>query len=89
MESSRRAAELVRQILSFSRQTDQKKYLIPLTSVVTEVLTLLRSSLPATIEIENQFHSTSLVEADPTQVHQVLMNLGTNAYHAMKKAGGG
>jgi two-component system cell cycle sensor histidine kinase/response regulator CckA len=88
MESSRRAAELVRQILSFSRQTDQKKYLIPLTPLVTEVLKLLRSSLPATIEIENQFHSTSLVEADPTQIHQVVMNLGTNAYHAMKKAGG-
>jgi PAS domain S-box-containing protein len=88
MESSRRAAELVRQILSFSRQTDQKKYLIPLIPVVTEVLKLLRSSLPVTIEIENQFHSTSLVEVDPTQVHQVLMNLGTNAYHAMKKAGG-
>jgi two-component system cell cycle sensor histidine kinase/response regulator CckA len=88
MESSRRAAELVRQILSFSRQTDQKKHVIPLTSVVTEVLKLLRSSLPVTIEIENQFHSPALVEADPTQVHQVLMNLGTNAYHAMKKAGG-
>jgi len=88
MESSRRAAELVRQILSFSRQTDQKKHVIPLMPVVTEALTLLRSSLPATIEIDNQFNSTSLVEADPTQVHQVVMNLGTNAYHAMKKAGG-
>ncbi|RLB90997.1 MAG: hypothetical protein DRH26_08700 [Deltaproteobacteria bacterium] len=88
MESSRRAAELVRQILSFSRQTDQKKYVIPLAPVVTEVLKLLRSSFPATIEIENQFNSTSLVEADPTQVHQVVMNLGTNAYHAMKKNGG-
>lgn len=88
MESGRRAAQLVRQILSFSRQTDQKQYLIPLMPVMTEVLTLLRSSLPSTIEIESQFNSTSLVEADPTQIHQVVMNLGTNAYHAMKKSGG-
>jgi PAS domain S-box-containing protein len=88
MESGRRAAELVRQILSFSRQTDQKRYLIPLTPVVTEVLKLLRSSLPSTIEIENRFDSASLVEADPTQIHQVVMNLGTNAYHAMKQMEG-
>ncbi|MCP4718201.1 MAG: response regulator [Desulfobacteraceae bacterium] len=88
MKGARRAAELVRQILSFSRHTDHKMHLIPILPVVTEVLKLLRSSLPSTIEIENNFNSTSLIEADPTQVHQVLMNLGTNAFHAMKKTGG-
>jgi CheY-like chemotaxis protein len=55
---------------------------------VAEVYKLLRSSLPATIEIENQFNTNALDEADPTQVHQVVMNLGTNAYHAMKNRGG-
>ena len=88
MKAANRATQLVRQILSFSRQTDQKTYLIPLLPVVTEVLKLLRSSLPATIEIENKFNTTSLVEADPTQIHQLVMNLGTNAFHAMKETGG-
>jgi len=88
MKAANRATQLVRQILSFSRQTDQRTYLIPLLPVVTEVLKLLRSSLPVTIEIENRFNTTSLVEADPTQIHQLVMNLGINAFHAMKKTGG-
>jgi PAS domain S-box-containing protein len=88
MKAANRATQLVRQILSFSRQTDQRIYLISLLPVVTEVFKLLRSSLPATIEIENRFNTTSLVEADPTQIHQLVMNLGTNAFHAMKATGG-
>jgi len=88
MKAANRATQLVRQILSFSRQTDQRTYLISLLPVVTEVLKLLRSSLPATIEIENRFDTNSLVEADPTQIHQLVMNLGTNAFHAMKETGG-
>ena len=86
-----RAKELVRQILTFSRQSEQERKPVQLASLIDEVMKLLRSTLPATVEI-NQEISTTLsgdkVLADPTQLHQVLMNLGTNAAHAMRESGG-
>ncbi|MBU1194452.1 MAG: response regulator [Proteobacteria bacterium] len=83
-----RAAELIQQILTFSRQTEYEKKALKLYIVVKEALKLVRSSLPATIEIKESMLTTDMVLADPTQMHQVIMNLCTNAYHAMIKTGG-
>ncbi len=83
-----RAAELTQQILTFSRQTEYEKQSIKLHLVVKEALKLMRSSIPATIEIKELIFSTGNIMADPTQMHQVIMNLCTNAYHAMNEFGG-
>lgn len=88
MKAARRAAELVRQILTFSRQSTHEKHLLKVSIVVKEALKLLRSSIPSTIEIRENVFSDATVLADPTQVHQVIMNLCTNAYHAMRMTGG-
>ncbi|HWA74299.1 MAG TPA: PAS domain S-box protein [Polyangiaceae bacterium] len=83
-----RATNLVSQILSFSRQQRQERRKIPITPVIGEVLRLLRSSLPSTIEIGKNFEpNLPQVLADATQLHQVLMNLCTNAAHAMNGRG--
>jgi PAS domain S-box-containing protein len=84
LKASERAKDLVKQILSFSRQTEQELRPTLLEPIVKEVLKLLRASLPATIEI--RYHHDKefgIVRADPIQIHQVLMNLCTNAAHAM------
>ena len=88
MEASNRAAGLVKQILSFSR--NQKHELTPVSPllITKEVLTLMRSTLPASIEISQSFHAERYVLADATNIHQVLMNLCTNAAHAMEPQGG-
>ena len=86
-----RATKLVRQILTFSRknQQEQEKEPIRISSIVREVHGMMRSSLPATIKFDKKIHSdTSVVLADPTQIHQVLVNLCTNASHAMRDTGG-
>jgi two-component system cell cycle sensor histidine kinase/response regulator CckA len=84
-----RAADLVRQILTFSRQTAQERKPIRLHAVLREALKLLRSSIPKSIAIVERFDPVApIVLADPTQVHQVIMNLCTNATHAMRAAGG-
>jgi PAS domain S-box-containing protein len=83
-----RATDLARQILVFSRRTEQTRRLVILEEVVDEALKLLRATLPSTIEIRRSVDpETPLVEADPTQIHQVLMNLCTNAGHAMREGG--
>ncbi|NPA94885.1 MAG: response regulator [Thermodesulfobacteria bacterium] len=84
----KRAKELVRQILKFSRITDTRRGPQNLAKVVDEVLRLLRSSLPATIKIETDIQETGPVFADASDLHQIVMNLCTNAYQAMKKQGG-
>jgi PAS domain S-box-containing protein len=84
-----RAKDLTRQILTFSRQTEPKKASIIISPIVKEALKLLRSSLPTTIEIRQNIKSdVSVVLADPTQIHQILMNLCTNAAYAMREKGG-
>jgi PAS domain S-box-containing protein len=90
-EASLRAKELVNRILIFSRQGEQERKRVQVASIVEEVLRLLRSTLPSTIEIRQHVSADGkacLVDADPTQIHQVLMNLGTNAAHAMRDHGG-
>ena len=86
--ASKRARDLVRQILTFSRKTPRAKVPIQFSLIVQEVTRLLRSSLPATIEMQQDLHSEAYVKADPTQLHQVVMNLCTNAFHAMEENGG-
>ncbi len=83
-----RAKQLVRQILTFARQTDEDAKPIQVSPIAREVIKFLRSSIPATIEIRSRIQSDALVLASATQVHQVLMNLCTNAAHAMEKEGG-
>jgi len=84
-----RARDLVRQILSFSRQAEQEFKPLVLGPIIREVLKLLRSSLPATIEIRSELAAESeTVLADPTRIHQMLMNLCTNAAQSMGRKGG-
>lgn len=88
-KASYRAKDLVHQILSFSRQMESERKPIRLHLIVKEALKLLRASLPTTIEFREEIATQSdTVRANPTQVHQVLMNLCTNAHHAMMEKGG-
>jgi PAS domain S-box-containing protein len=88
-KASGRAADLVRRILTFSRQQEPKREVMQLRPVVEEVLKLLRSTLPAMIEIRTNFAETlPAVAADVTQIHQVVLNLVTNAAHAIGEKGG-
>ncbi len=87
--AAQRAKCLVKQILTFSRQADQDLKPLQIQLVVKEVLKLIRSSLPTTIEIhQNISNACGFVMANATQIHQVAMNLLTNAYHAMEDEGG-
>ena len=89
MKAGYRARDLVQQILTFSRQTEEEVMAVDATVLTKETLKLLRASLPATIKICRQItvkHKTVL--ADPIQIHQILMNLCTNAHHAMLEKGG-
>jgi len=88
LHAGRRAKDLVKQILTFSRQTDQERTPVLVRLIVKEVIKLLRASLPSTIEIHQNIQSDALVMGDPTQVHQVIMNLCTNAGYAMRDQGG-
>ncbi|MBU1638479.1 PAS domain S-box protein, partial [bacterium] len=82
--AAKRARDLVRHILTFSRQSEGERINIDLTQIVKEVVKLLQSSLPSTILLNyNITPECGRVVADPTQIHQVLMNLCTNAYQAI------
>ena len=84
-----RGKDLVQQILTFSRQVDFDKKPLQMHKVVTEVLNLIKASFPANIGIkQNLKRDCGTVLADATQMHQIIMNLCTNAYHAMMKTGG-
>ena len=83
-KASARATDLVRQILTFSRRQEHIRRPILLETPVREALKLLRSTLPASIELRERFDTkTPPVLADSTQIHQIVMNLCTNAWHAM------
>ena len=89
MEAGLRGRDLVKQMLIFSRKTEQKKDLLQLSGIVDEAMKLLGASIPSTVTIRVKVDSESgLVLADPTQMQQVLMNLCTNAAHAMREKGG-
>ncbi|MCG8619515.1 MAG: PAS domain S-box protein [Desulfobacterales bacterium] len=87
--SAMRAKELVAQILAFSRQSQAAPMPVKLAPVIKEALKLLRATIPATIEISQEIErDCGMVTADPTQIHQILINLATNAFHAMEATGG-
>ena len=89
LKASHHAKELVKQILTFSRQTEHEVKPIRLTPLVNEVMKLLKGSILPNIELQVTLQSErDIVRADPTQMHQVIMNLCTNAMHAMKEKGG-
>ncbi len=83
-----RAKELVKQILTFSRQNEIAHRPIKVGPIVKDVISLIRPSVPSFIKIKSKVSSQSTVLADASQIHQVLMNLSTNACYAMRKEGG-
>ena len=89
LKASERAATLVKQILAFSRQANIERIPLKPSHIVKEATKLLRPSLPSTITINQKVDAASRsILADPTQVQQILMNLCTNAFHAMEQTGG-
>ncbi len=89
LNGAMRASKMVQQILAFSRNAATEKKPIKVQSVVKEAINLLRTSIPSTIEIRQDIdESCRPVLADSTQIHQVIMNLATNAYQAMLEKGG-
>ncbi|MBW1722750.1 MAG: PAS domain S-box protein [Deltaproteobacteria bacterium] len=89
LNSAKRARDLVKQILTFSRQQEHEPRPLKVGLIIKEALKLLRASLPTTIEIRQRILSQQdTVLADPVQIHQVFMNLATNAAHAMREDGG-
>jgi len=89
LKAAFRGRDLINQILTFSRKTDGKRQTVWLKSLIDETLGFLRASLPQTICIEHRIVSkTAAVYADPSHVHQILMNLCTNAAQAMQETGG-
>jgi len=89
LKSTMRARDLVKQILTFSRKSNEERKPLLLNSIIQEVAKLLRSTIPTTIEIKQNINDiTGKVNADPTQMHQIVMNLCTNAFHAMEETGG-
>ncbi|WDP87531.1 MAG: response regulator [Desulfobacter sp.] len=83
-----RAKELVKQILAFARQSDEEIKPTQVSIIAKEVLKFIKSSIPTTIQIKDNLNSDSFVMGSSTQIHQVLMNLCTNAAHAMEENGG-
>ena len=88
-QAAERAKELVSQILTFSRQTEQKLRPVLMQPIIKEAMNLLRASIPSTIEVKQQISPEGgLIQGDITQIHQIIVNLATNAYHAMRESGG-
>ncbi len=84
-----RATDLVDQILTFSRKSDVQRVPVRVPRILTEALKMLRATLPASVEFKSAIDpSCGAVLADPTQIHQIIVNLCTNAGHAMGEAGG-
>lgn len=88
LDASERAKDLVQQILTFTRKTEKELTPIRPHVIIKEALKLLRSSIPTSIEIREKITAYGKMMADPTQIHQVIMNLCTNAYHSMHVEGG-
>ncbi len=88
-KSAQRGSDLVKQILAFSRQSNPQKLPIRIQPILKEVLKLSRATIPMNIEITSHIKvDCGMVSADPSQVHQIAMNLITNAYHAVEINGG-
>ena len=88
LKSAGRARDLVQQILTFSRQKEGKPRPVAIQTLVKETLKLIRSTLPATIQLQIRMDCDAMVLCDPVHIHQVVMNLCTNAAQAMAPSGG-
>jgi PAS domain S-box-containing protein len=88
LKAAIRAKDLVQQILAFGRRSEEKKQPLQVSLIVKEALKMLKATLPSTIKVIRNVTSNAVVLADPTQIHQILMNLCTNAAHAMRADGG-
>ena len=88
LKAANRAKGLVKQILTFSRRNETVRHPVEVRLIIKETVKLMSAALPSTIEIRTNLAGRSQVNADPTQLHQVFMNLFTNAYHAMRESGG-
>jgi len=89
MKSAKRAADLVKQILACSRQTETKPWPVEPAHILKEIVHLVRSTLPSTIRVEDSIDAkTGMILIDPTCFYQIAMNLLTNAFHAMEDTGG-
>ncbi len=86
LKAGKRGTELVKQILAFSRQTEHRKRPVRLQQILKEVLQLVRSTIPSNIRVHRDLQNDCApINADPTQIHQVVMNLITNAFHAINE----
>ena len=84
-----RAKDLIRQILTFSRQDSSELILMKMQPIIKEALKLIRSTISTTITIKHDINPDGcVIRANPTHIHQIVMNLATNAYHAMEETGG-
>ena len=89
LKSANRARDLIKRILTFSRPTDAQHHPLKLGGILKEVVKLLQATLPSSITLQVKIQTEEdVVVADATEMHQVIMNLGTNAGHAMKTKGG-
>jgi PAS domain S-box-containing protein len=88
LQSGRRARDMIKRILAFSQSEELQRLPMKVQPIVSEVVQLLRSSLPATIKVCEHIASEGISFVDPTQIHRIVMNLCTNAYHAMRESGG-
>ncbi|MFH2060243.1 MAG: ATP-binding protein [Pseudomonadota bacterium] len=89
LHAALRAKDLVKQILAFSRQSDQELKPVRIQFIIKEALKLLKSSIPTTINFQIDIDpDCGMVVADPSQIHQIIMNLATNAYHAVQESAG-
>ena len=89
LKATNRAKELVQQILAFSRQNSQERKPLKIQYLIKEAFKLLRATIPSSIEIDCDIDEfCGPINGDPTQIHQIIMNLCTNAYHAMQESGG-
>jgi PAS domain S-box-containing protein len=90
MRAAERAKNLISQIMTFSRAQEVTRSVMSVQAVVAEALKLLRPSIPTSIRIEQHIdQSCSNILADPSQIHQVIVNLCTNAFHALERSGEG
>ena len=88
-KSAKRGSDLVKQILAFSRQSNPLKLPIRIQPILKEALKLAQATIPRNIEIKSHINTDcGMVSADPTQIHQIAMNLITNAFHAVEQTGG-
>jgi len=88
LQGAIRARDLVKQILSFSRQREETQRPLAIEPLIKEALKLLRATISSTIDIQQEFHDDIYVVCNDIEIHEIIMNLCTNAYHAMEGTGG-